>query len=247
MNHEKFKDFFGEWAEDFKEFIESPEMDKIYEKLKNDSKKGRKICPDSENTFRVFKETSKKDLKVVWYLQDPYPSMKNNIKVANGIAMDCSSTGVIQATLDAWYSGVEDCLYNGLNLTYDKTPDLTYLTKQGVMLINTDLTVEYKKAGSHQGLWAKFQEYFIEKILNVQYPGLIYVFSGKSSEAMKKHIIPFNTYHFITEHPATAAYKCTSWKHEDVFKKINKILEQNNGPEFTINWLKDNELDDVPF
>lgn len=70
MKYESFEPLLGEWAVYFKPFIESEKMDKIYSRLKEDSKKGRKICPDSHNVFTAFNTCSPKNLNTIWFLQD---------------------------------------------------------------------------------------------------------------------------------------------------------------------------------
>ena len=58
MNWDKFKDQFHEsWHSKMQPFIESEECDKIYEFLKKESKRGKKIAPLSSAIFRCFKET----------------------------------------------------------------------------------------------------------------------------------------------------------------------------------------------
>src|SRR5688572_31373144 len=72
MNYGDFEKKFGEWATMFKPFIESPEMFKIYAKLKADTDKRIQIVPDSEVVFRSFELTSPEKVKCIWYLMDPY-------------------------------------------------------------------------------------------------------------------------------------------------------------------------------
>jgi len=242
MEYKKFSDALCRWGPKFKRFIESEDMDKIYHKLKSDSKVGKKLTPDSKDTFRVFCEVPPEKLRVVWFLQDPYPSIKNGELVATGVALDCSRTKVLQASLEIFYDSMERELANGMDLGMIKDPSLDHLLKQGIMLINSDLTCEVGKSGSHEGLWKPFMRYFIEEILNKEERGLIFVLSGKSSQRLEKYINPLQHYIFKTSHPASAAYLGKNWDSEGIFGKINNILKQNNGEEYQIDWI-----DSVPF
>jgi len=205
MNYEKFQPLLGEWAEFFKPFIESKEMDDIYSFLRYKFKQGAVICPDSRDVFRTFEETPK-NISVVIYAMDPYPTIKDGIKVANGVPMDCRNTGILQPSLDKFYEGIEKELFRGLKLNGWKSPDLRYLPAQGVMLVNSDLTVEAYKSGSHKGVWIKFQKYFIEEILNKYYKGLIFVLMGKNSLEVQEFIDENVHYVYTCEHPVAASY-----------------------------------------
>lgn len=233
MNWEKFKDQFHEsWHEKIKPFIESEECDKIYAHLKKEAGRGKKIAPLSANVFRAFKETPLTDLKVVMIGMCPYHTAINGNPVADGLLMGCSITGKLQPSLEKFYEGLEKELYNGVNLHYTKTPDVSYLAKQGVLMINAALTTEINKAGSHIELWKPFIEYMFENVF--QYAGVPIIFLGKDASRYKKLCSPM-TWYFVTTHPASAAYKQCDWDTEGVFGKVNKILKDNNN--FTITWL----------
>ena len=80
MNWELFKNQFDKsWWEKLQPFIESEECDKIYEHLKFESKRGRKIAPLSSNTYRCFLETPLNDIKVIMIGLAPYHTFKNNL------------------------------------------------------------------------------------------------------------------------------------------------------------------------
>lgn len=244
MNFDKFKhQFHPSWHNKIKPFIESKECDKIYEFLKKESKRGKKIAPDSRNTYRAFLETPLNEVKVVLLSYCPYHTFTyEHVPVADGLAFSCSITNKLQPSLEKFYEGIEDDLYNGLNLNYDKNPDLSYLAKQGVLLLNSALTVEANKAGSHQDTWHSFTKYVIEECL--AYTGVPIVLIGKDAQIFERYMTPLtHGYIFKIEHPSFAARSHAQWETQGVFKKINIILKQCNN--FTINWL--NEDDKPPF
>lgn len=233
MQWEKFKDKFHEsWHSKMRPFIESNECDAIYEFLKKESKRGKQIAPLSSNVYRAFKETPLDELKVVLMGMCPYHTFKNGEPVADGLLMGCSTTGYPQPSLDKFYDAMEREFYNGLNLKRHKDPDVSYLAKQGVLMLNAALTVEMNKAGSHSAIWEPFTVYLLEYVLDTS--GVPFIFLGKDAAKYERYIPPF-TWSFTVSHPASASYKQTDWETDGVFKKVNEILKQNNN--FEISWL----------
>lgn len=239
LDFETFRPKLGNWANKFKPFIEGKEMWDIMQTIKKDAfdekvdKEGNKvyvkretIVPKSSDTFRAFATTEPSELKVIFYLMDPYPrKYKDGTLQATGIAMDCSNSpdGKLQPSLINWY----DAISNELGHKVEYCPSLEYLHEQGVMLLNTDLTCKLNKTQSHEGLWEPFQKYFLEEVLASD-TQVIYVLCGKSSLRMKRYINPFCKTFELT-HPAAASHTHTDWDSKGVFKSINKILEENNG------------------
>jgi uracil-DNA glycosylase len=238
MNFEKFEPLLGDWAYKLKPFIESEKCDQIYAKLKADSQKGKTILPASSDTYRAFKETSYKNLKVVFLMYDPYPWVKNGVVVADGIALSCKNTGVMQPSLQKFYEGIEED--TGLNLKGEKKADLSHLCLQGCMMLNTALTVEKDMVGSHYEIWKPFTTYLFEEVFGKHNKGLIFVLCGKESQYYERFLYPHQHYIFKLEHPAAAAHQERSWKHQNIFTTINKLVKENYRTE--ISWI-----DDLPF
>jgi uracil-DNA glycosylase len=239
MNWQNFKhQFHPSWHAKMKPFIESEECDKIYAFLKAESKRGKKVAPLSMHVWRCFLETPLTDLKVVMMGMAPYHTLKNNAPVADGLLMGCSITEQLQPSLEQYYTAVEKEFYNGLNLEMIKSPDVSYLAQQGVLMLNASLTVEINKAGSHMDVWEPFIKYLFEEVIN--HLGVPILFLGKDAAKYKKYTGIF-AHVFELSHPASASYKNTDWDTEGVFSKIDILLEENNG--FTVQWLPI----DVPF
>jgi len=226
------------WHAKLRPFIESDQCDEIYSFLKAESKRGKKIAPQSMHVWRCFLETPLDDLKVVMVGLCPYHTLKNDVPVADGLLMGCSITGQLQPTLDQFYAGLEKEYYNGLNLSIIKDPDVKHLAHQGVLMFNAALTTEINKAGSHLDVWEPFVKYLFEEIIN--HLGIPIVFLGKDAARYKKYTGIF-THVFELSHPASAAYKNSEWDTEGVFSKIDILLEENNG--FSVQWVPI----DVPF
>jgi uracil DNA glycosylase len=235
MIYEDFAPLFGDWAEKFKPFIESKEFYDIYQVLKHDSRVNKEIIvPKPEDTFKVFQKTRPQDLKVIFYLMDPYPRRyRNKSYQATGIAMDCSNTPdkKLQPSLIKFYEAISKEVGKQVN----QEASLNYLLEQGVMMLNTDLTCKLNKTASHEKLWEPFQKFFLTHIMS-DYTGIIYVLCGKSSKRMRKYIYELGNYVFEIEHPAAAEHTRRDWNSDGIFTKINKILNENNGIYPAIQW-----------
>jgi uracil-DNA glycosylase len=232
MKWEAFKEQFHEsWHDKMQPFIESEACDQIYKHLKERSRKGHKIAPLSSNVFRCFRETPLTELKAIMMGMCPYHTEIGGEFVADGLLMGCSVTNKIQPSLENFYKGVEREMHNGLNLSYFKNPDVDYLAKQGVLMMNAALTTEINKAGSHIAIWEPFIRHFFE-IVDLE--GVPVVFLGKDAAKYEKYTPPFS-WSFVISHPASAAYRQCDWDTEGVFTKVDRIIKDRS--KVKINWL----------
>ena len=111
---------------------------------------------------------------------------------------------------------------------------MTRWANQGVLLLNSALTCQVDKIGSHYAVWQEFIVYVMD-ILNFIDSGLIFVLMGKQAQELEDLIGPHH-HVFKISHPASAAYTKTTWDCQDVFNEINKIISGQNGSEYTITW-----------
>jgi len=232
LDWKKFEPLFGTWADRIKPFFDEGGFDPIYMFLRGQSQDGRQIAPASMNTYRAFRETDYRELKCVIICQDPYAKFVGGAPVASGVAMDCSATARLQPTLSKFYGGIEKELYNGLNLNYVDIDDLSYLSKQGVMLLNTALTVEKDRSGSHMAIWHPFTTYLLKEVIGPT--GVPVLFLGKEAGHLEPLVCLTNPT-FTTKHPASASYSGGIWDTEGAFEWLNRhILDSNNE---TVSWL----------
>ena len=228
----KFEPQFGSWAYKIKPFFMNGGFDKIYEFLKHESGRGISIAPESCNTFRTFKETDIDNVKTVIVGLAPYHSFYNGKSIADGLCMSCSITGKLQPSLSQFYNAIERELYNGLSLEGYKNPDLSFLSKQGVLLLNLALTTSKNKPGDHVLLWEPFMKFLFEEVFDtIRVPVILL---GREAAKIEKYIAPF-TWTFKVSHPASAAYGNIDWSSEGIFKKVEKILLDTNNHK--VEWL----------
>jgi uracil-DNA glycosylase len=162
----------------------------------------------------------------------PYHSLYNKSPIADGLCMSCSITGKLQPSLFQWYNAIENELYNGLCAPCIKNPDLTYLARNRVLLLNAGLTVEINHAGNHNSVWEPFMKYLFENVFDVIRIPIILL--GKEAQKIEKYIDPY-TKVFKLSHPASASYSGIDWSSEGVFKVVNKIIMDTNG--HSIQWM----------
>jgi uracil-DNA glycosylase len=226
----KYEKIFGPgWYKKLKPFLESEDFKKIGRKLKADQEAGIKIYPLFDDVFRAFKECPYEDLAVVMLTNNAY--LKGEM---DGLAFSSDkveSMSDIPPVLTKIFDAVEEDVADGLYL--DRDNDLTRWARQGVLLLNCDLTTEKGKPGSHIDLWKPFIEY-VMKMLRDCNTGLIYCFIGKQSG---HHLLAVNEEcndKYIIEHPMNAVIKKRNWKHKQLFSSINRVTNFLNNKE--IKW-----------
>jgi uracil-DNA glycosylase len=216
------------WANKLRGFIQTSDFDKILEVLYKLRQEGKRFTPPLKQVFRAFEECPHDKLKVVIIGQDPYP----HFGVADGLAFSCSNTGKPQPSLKNIFDAINHTVHDDWPIAQDA--DLTRWANQGVLLLNSALTCQIDKVGSHYAIWKDFIAYTMD-ILNYTDSGLIFVLMGKQAQELESMI---GDHHHIIKvsHPASAAYTKTVWDCGDMFNEINKIINGQNGPEFKINW-----------
>lgn len=217
------------WASRLRGFIQSSDFDKILHTLYKMRESGKRFTPPLKQVFRAFEECPVNKLKVIMIGQDPYP----HFGVADGLAFSCSNTRKPQPSLQKIFEAVDTTLYYGEEPP-EHNPDLTRWANQGVLLLNTALTCEIDKVGSHTPIWKEFIAYAMD-IINFTDGGLIFVLMGKQAQELEG-LIGDQHYIIKTTHPAYASYTKQPWDCNNMFNEINRIINGQNGPEFKITW-----------
>ena len=206
------------WARIFKSFIFSSDFDNILTQLWNLSQENKRFTPTLKQLFRAFEECPYEKLQLVMMLQDPYPQ----VGVASGIALSCDNTGKAQPSLQFVLDEVNRTVYKGHPGSLDV--DLKRWANQGVLMLNTALTVEVNNIGSHYHIWKPFTAYLLDWLNNYN-PGLVYVYMGKKAEEWSSLTADEHNTKFFVKHPASAAYNGSKWDSDDLFVKIKKHVD----------------------
>lgn len=193
-----------------------------------DEYKTKTIYPDIRNVFNALKMTSFEDVKVVILGQDPYHEPNQ----AHGLAFSVQDGIDFPASLKNIFKELE----SDLGIPVPKSGNLSKWAKQGVLLLNTVLTVRAHQAGSHRGHgWEEFTTSIIKK-LNEREKPIIFVLWGNDAKKKTEFITSPNHYILKAAHPSPlSAYNGFFGCHH--FSKINEILRNNNEKE--IEWNPD--------
>ena len=206
--------------ESWKTFLDSEFNKPYFKELSNflhDEYEHKTIYPKKGLVFSAF-TTDLNDVKVVILGQDPY----HTPGAAEGLAFSVPSSQPIPPSLINIYKEIDADIGHHQN----PTGSLRNWQKQGVLLLNTVLTVEAHKAGSHRGKgWETFTTEVI-KYLNETRPHLVFILWGR--DARNKKALIDSSKHLILEspHPSPlSAYAGFFGNHH--FSKTNEFLEKN--------------------
>lgn len=209
------KEYFKDWLS----LIDTNELYKALSKINKNN-----ICPEYHNIFRAFNLCDYRNCKVICIGQDPYPQKG----VATGIAFgNKSNVSTLSPSLEVIKESVINFEIPHNLITFDQT--LEDWEKQGVLMLNSSLTCEVNKIGSHTMIWRPFISKFLQ---NMTTTGIIYVLFGKQAQSFKPYInTKFNDV-IEVQHPAYFARTNTIMP--DVFKEINNLIY--NKYKEKINW-----------
>lgn len=188
-------------------------------------KKGS-IFPKGSQIFRAFDLCSFDDVKVVILGQDPYPTKGH----AHGL---CFSVEPDVRPFPKSLNNIFKEIQSDLGKPFPSDGNLKRWAKQGVLLLNTILTVEEGKPDSHKGFgWERFTDAVIQKI-NSEKEGVVFILWG--SKAISKEVMIDKSKHLILKsvHPSplSAHRGFFGCKH---FSKANEFLRLIEKPE--IDW-----------
>ena len=216
--------FNNDWDIILKEELDKDYFKSLF-KFLNDEYKNKIIFPLKEDLFKAFKNTSYKDTKVIILGQDPY----HDLNQAEGLAFSVKEGIKFPPSLLNIFKELKS------DLGYD-IPDsgsLVKWSKEGVLLLNSILTVEKDKAGSHKNKgWEIFTDNVIKK-LNEKKEPVVFILWGNYARS-KKDLIT-NKKHLIIEsnHPSPLSAS-RGFFGSKPFSKTNKFLKGNNIKE--IDW-----------
>ena len=217
------------WYERLKPIFETQKYQEL-EKWLNTQYNSRTIYPKPENVFNALNLVKFDEVKVVIIGQDPY----HNPNQAHGLSFSVEKDISIPPSLKNIYKELED----DLNCFIPNNGNLTKWAKQGVLLLNSVLTVEKNKPNSHKGKgWEELTTYIV-KLLNDRESPVIFLLWGGNAKKIGKDIDTKKHYVLTAVHPSPMSANQGGWFGCKHFSKTNKILQKNNLPE--IDWQIEN-------
>ena len=207
----------NDWQQPLEVEFKKPYYKDLYKKVLEEYR-SRQIFPNPDDIFNAFHLTPLKDVKVVILGQDPY----HNDGQAHGLCFSVKPDVEVPPSLVNIYKELQDDL--GCRI-----PNNGYLVKwakQGVLMLNTVLTVRAHQANSHRGIgWEQFTDAVIRAV-DAQDRPIVFLLWGRPAQ-MKKSML-HNPKHLILEapHPSPlSAYRgFFGCKH---FSQTNAFLEKN--------------------
>lgn len=212
------EEYLGDWLK----VINRKELDRVLSILDKEYEK-KSICPPKSNVFRAFNLCPYNDLRIIFIGQDPFPQKG----VATGILFGNSKTTTeeqLSPSLKVIKESVIDFETHHDSIIFDNS--LESWCKQGILMINSALTVIENRIGSHVMLWRPFISNLLINLSKYN-SGIIYVLFGSQAQTFKPYINSKSNYIFECKHPA---YYARLGKRADytIFKEINSILQNNN-------------------
>lgn len=209
------QEYFNDWSK----VVDLKEADRILKKL---SASNYIICPQLKNVFKAFRLCSLNNLRVVILGQDPYPQKD----VATGIAFaNTPKTKELSPSLEVLRESVIDYSIPHRTLTFDTS--LEKWEAQGVLLLNSALSCELGRVGSHTLLWRPF---IISLLTNLSkyHTGIVYVLMGTAAQSFEPYINAQFNHVIRIRHPSWYARQKEKMP-SDIWQEINNILINLNG------------------
>ena len=185
------------------------------------------IFPLEKNLFRAFESTSFDEVKVLILGQDPY----HKLGQANGLAFSVDAQIRLPPSLKNIYLELE----SDIGCPKPKHGNLHFWAKQGVLLLNSTLTVEEGKPNSHKHIGWKF---LTDKVISrlSERGGIIFVLWGNEAQKKTTLIDKKNNHILCAPHPSPlSSYR--GFFGSKPFSNINSILADLN--QEPINWKVD--------
>lgn len=207
------------WKYNLAEFLLSPKMDALRDFLLQEKQQNKVIYPPSSLIFNALNTTPLNQVKVVIIGQDPYhgPNQAHGLSfsVQRGVALPPSLRNIFHE------------LHTDLGVPIPKYGDLTHWAEQGVLLLNSVLTVEAGQPTSHQKQgWEDFTDHVID-VLNQQREHIVFILWGAYAQRKGQRIDPNKHLILKAAHPSPLAANRGGFFGCKVFSKSNNYLKQN--------------------
>ena len=192
--NEKAIDLHPHWFQLLKAEFEQDYMQSLLTFLRIEKFQGKVIYPSDENMFAALNTTPLQDIRVVILGQDPYHGPNQ----AHGLSFSVPSNEPLPPSLKNIYKE----LSADLGCEFPVHGNLDSWARQGVLLLNSVLTVEHSKAASHQGRgWERFTDRIIE-LISSNNENMVFLLWG--AYAQKKGAIIDSNKHLIllAPHPS---------------------------------------------
>jgi uracil-DNA glycosylase len=218
-------EYFGDWSK----VVNLKEADRILKKL---SSSDVPVCPPLKDVFKAFRLCPLDSLRVCVIGMDPYPQKGVATGIAFGNSKDTPiesyspSLGIIRESV------IDFTRQHGITI-FD--PSLEKWEEQGVLLLNSALTCQLGRVGSHTLLWWPFMKSLLTN-LSCYHTGVVYILMGNQAQNLEPFINSRFNHIIRIRHPSWYARNKTRMP-SDIWNEVNDILIGQNG--YGIEWYKE--------
>ena len=214
----------NDWALQLQEETRKPYYKKLYETVVKEYKTTQ-VFPPVRDLFKAYELCPYHEVKVVILGQDPY----HNVGQAQGMSFSVPKGVPLPPSLQNIFKEIRD----DLGISEPDCGDLSYWAKQGVLLLNTVLTVRAHQAFSHRGIgWEEFTDATIRAIEEKEDP-VVYILWGTPAQKKRSMIRQKKRLVLTAPHPSPlSAYR--GFFGSKPFSKCNAYLRKEGVDE--IDW-----------
>ena len=203
--------YFGDWSK----VLDLAEANRIIRRLSaSDS-----VCPQVKDVFKAFRVCPLDSLRVVLLSQDPYPQ--------KGVATGIAFANPRNTPEDSYSPSLEVLRESVINYTIPHRrvifdPSLEKWASQGVLLLNSALSCETGKPGSHVLMWRPFIRSLLIG-LSQYHTGIVYVLMGSVAQSLEAYINRCSNHVMHVRHPSWYARQRQRMP-SGIWQEINTIL-----------------------
>lgn len=208
-----------DWKNALADELTSDNMDNLRAFLKEAYQSSNSIYPPAPLMFNALNLTPLSEVKVVILGQDPYhgpgQAMGLSFSVPKTIPKPPSLNNVLKEMAD------------DIGTSYSAHGDLTYWAQQGVLLLNSSLTVSEGEPNSHQNKgWEQFTDAVID-VVNEQTEHTVFILWGSKAQKKGKYIDTSKHLILTAVHPSPLAANRGGFFGSKPFSKTNDYLSQH--------------------
>ena len=219
------EEYFGDWLK----VIDQKELKKVLVTV-NQLYQSQDVMPEYENIFKAFHLCPYNKLVAVFIGQDPYPQKG----VATGILFgNREGTKELSPSLEVVKEACIDYTIPHNPILFDVT--LESWAAQGILMINSALTVKQNVPNSHTMIWRPFMSKLLAN-LSIHESGILYVLFGNQAQTFSPYINKRYNEVLEVKHPAYYA-RCNTKMPSQLFKYVSSFVKNKYGK--PIEWYKE--------
>ena len=211
------REYFGDWVK----VLDETSLNKVLTVI-NNLYKVKSVMPEYKNIFKAFTLCSLRDLKIVFLGMDPYPQEGVATGILFGNKKDVKKLSPsLEILKNACIGYDESYILPNFDVTLESWG------RQGILMLNSALTVEKDKVGSHTMLWRPFIAKLLNNLSNYD-TGMVYVLFGNQAQTFEPYVNKQFNNTIKVQHPSYFARIGQPMPHK-LFLDIDNLMIQKYG------------------